>query len=303
MPPAGKGVRSPGLGGGLGLALLLVVPAWYGAGRADFGRPEFELAEVLARQGDREGALRAYERAVARHPQDPDVRFRYGEQLERCGRAEEALDEYRRAATLAPWSYKPPLALGAALLVRDDLPGAWEAFAEAERRGDPHGRALYDMGLVRERQGQFAAALDLHRRSLSLPDHPREALQRRLGIARSLLALGRAEEAEAEFAAARREAIDPAAVTLEHAAAWLRAGDAARTLEILDAGASKRASGRDLQLRARALRLLGRDEEARRAAEQARALDPKANQAKAWEEAPRPPAARELPEPVQTESP
>jgi tetratricopeptide (TPR) repeat protein len=202
-----------GTAAGLALALCLVVPGWYGASRADFGRPEFELAEVLARRGDREGALHAYEKAVARHPDDPDVRFRFGEQLERCGRADVALGEYRRASALAPWSYKPPLALGAALLQRGDLAGAWAALAEAERRGDPHGRTQYDMGLVRERQGDFAAALELYRKSLQLPDDGREMTRRRQGAGRSLMGLGRTEEAAVEFAAAGPDsALEPPAL-------------------------------------------------------------------------------------------
>lgn len=192
------------LGAGLLLAGLVVLPPWYGAGRAEFGRPEFEMAEVLARRGDRAGALHAFERAVERHPEDPDVRFRYGEQLERSGRLDSALAEYERAAALAPWSYKPPLAMGAALLGRGDLTGAWAAFEEALRRGDPHGRVLYDMALVRERQGQLEVALDLYRRSLGLQDEPRELRQRWLGVARTLGRLGRAGEAREAAARAER---------------------------------------------------------------------------------------------------
>src|SRR5262249_40207046 len=58
-----------------GAGALLVLPPWWGATTRDFGRPEFETAEVLARRGDRVGALNAYELAVARHPGDPDVHF------------------------------------------------------------------------------------------------------------------------------------------------------------------------------------------------------------------------------------
>jgi tetratricopeptide (TPR) repeat protein len=154
------------------------------------------------------------------------------------------------------------------------LPGAWDAFATANRRGDPHGRALYDMGLVRERQGQFAAALELYQRSLALPDQPPQAIQRRLGIARSLLGLGRRSEAEAEFAAAERAAGNRAVVTLEHAAAWLRCGDAGRALAVLDADSLAAASAAGLRLRVRALRSLGRETEAVQAEQRTHSLAP-----------------------------
>jgi 4-amino-4-deoxy-L-arabinose transferase-like glycosyltransferase len=183
-------------------AAAVVLPPWLGASRRDFGRPEFDRAEVLARSGDRDGALVAYEAAVRRHPDDPDVRLRYGEHLERLGRHEAARGEYRAATSLAPWSYKPPLALGASLLQASDLDAAWAALTEAERRGDPHGRTLYDMGLVRERQQRFADALVLFERSLRKPDTASETALRHRGASRVLVALGRPEAAAVHAAAA-----------------------------------------------------------------------------------------------------
>lgn len=211
--------RLGGLGAGFLAAALVVGPDWTGSTGREFGRPDFDAAEVLARRGDRMGALQAYERAILRHPDDPDVHFRYGEQLARFGRADSALAAYDRAAALAPWSYKPPLAAGALRLERGELEAAWAAFAAAERRGDPHGRTLYDMALVRELQARYAEALDLYRKSLERQDDRRERVERRLGVARMLARLGRPEEAEVEFRAAASEAPDPARVARARAAA------------------------------------------------------------------------------------
>jgi tetratricopeptide (TPR) repeat protein len=216
------------------LALGLVLPDWYGVAEQDFGRPDFDRAEVLARLGDRDGALQAYERAASRHPEDPDVHLRYGEHLLRMGRREAALGEFRRATELAPWSYKPPLALGAALLERGDLDGAWSALEEAERRGDPHGMTLYDMGLVRERQGRYAEALDLFRQSLGRRDTPADMALRRLGIGRALILVGQPEAAEVEFEAASRGGADSTQVATERARARARlrhAGSGQTSLE------------------------------------------------------------------------
>jgi len=185
---------------------LLVLPPWFSAAQRDFGRPEFDRAEVLARRGDRVGARAAYEQALQRDSTDADVRLRYAEQLDRMGEHAAAIPHYRAAIRLAPRSYKPPLALGATLLEQGDLDAAWDALTDAERRGDRHGRALYDQALVRERQGRFADALALHRRALERPDTAAERLQRRLGAARALTALGQPEAAGIETAAARAEA-------------------------------------------------------------------------------------------------
>ncbi|UCE02831.1 MAG: tetratricopeptide repeat protein, partial [Candidatus Latescibacterota bacterium] len=190
------------LAGLLLLALLLALPDWLGVGGHPFGRPEFDRAQVLARRGEREAALEAYEAAVASHPRDPDVLFRYGEHLERMGRRDDAIAAYEATAQLAPQSYKPMLALGAAYLLAHDLESAWGALVEAERRGDPSGRTLYDMGLVRERQGEHEEALLLFESSVSKRDAPYEIAVRRLAVARCLIRLQRPEAAEIQFRAA-----------------------------------------------------------------------------------------------------
>jgi tetratricopeptide (TPR) repeat protein len=263
-------------------ALLFSLPDWYGLDRKPFGRPDFDQAMVLAQHGDRVGALAAYERELARHPQDPDVVFRYGEHLERLGRREEAIAAYKRAAELAPGSYKPLLSLGSAYLVADDLPNAWTALAEAERRGDPTGRALYDMGLVRERQGRRAEALELFERSLARPDAPKELAMRRLGVGRCLVVMQRPEAAEVQFRAAAAVLPDPRAVPLERAEAWLQAGEPMRALALLQTVPDLDGSSRGQLLRARALRNLGRMEESRAAADRARQLDPESEAVRAF---------------------
>lgn len=263
-------------------ALLLALPDWYRLDRKPFGRPDFDQAMVLAQHGDRAGALAAYERELARHPQDPDVVFRYGEHLERLGRRDEAIAAYKRAAELAPGSYKPLLSLGSGYLLADDLGGAWAALAEAERRGDPTGRALYDMGLVRERQGRTAEALELFERSLARPDAPKELAMRRLGVGRCLVVMQRPEAAEIQFRAAAAVLPDPRAVPLERAEAWLQAGEPTRALALLQTVPNLDGSARGQLLRARALRSLGRMEEARAAAERAQQLDPESESVRAF---------------------
>jgi len=174
------------------------------------------------------------------------------------------------------------LSLGAAQLVANDLDRAWQSLSTADRLGDPTGRALYDMGLVRERQGQFAAALELFERSLARHDAPAELGARRLAVARCLVVLQRPEAAEVQFRAAAAALGDPRAVPLERAEAWLLAGEPTRALALLQAVPGVDGSARGQLIRARALVRLGRVEEARAAARRAQLLDPDSETVRAF---------------------
>ena len=262
------------LGAAFVAAALIVLPDWTGLERHSFGRPEFDRAMVLARRGEREAALSAYQKAVQQHPDDPDVVYRYGEHLELMGRRGEAIRAYAQAAALAPGSYKPCLSLGAAYMLEDSLDAAWTAFAEAERRGDPSGRTAYDMGLVRERQGRFEEAAALFERSLARADEKQEVAARHLAAARCLVRLQRAEAAEVHFRAAETMLRQPALVPLERAEAWLRAGEATRALALLQTVPGLDRNARGQAIRARALEVLGRRTEAEEAARRALQLEP-----------------------------
>lgn len=258
----------------LAVACLIVLPDWTGLKRNPFGRPDFDRAMVLARLGDRQGALDSYNQALKHSPDDPDVVYRRGEHLELMGRRQEAIGAYERAAELAPKSYKPSLSLGAAFLLENDLEAAWKALSEAEARGDPSGKALYDLGLVRERQGRLEEAGQLFEQSLQRPDRPEDMALRHLGLARCQVQLGRPEVAEVHFRAAGEILKDPDAVELERAEAWLRAGEPLRTLTLLQGMKGLDDNARGQFIRARALQTLGRFDAASQAARRAAELDP-----------------------------
>ncbi len=252
----------------------VVLPDWTGLERNSFGRPEFDRAMVLARAGDRVAALGAYERALEQDPNDPDVVYRYGEHLELMGRRRDAIAAYTRAARLAPAAYKPLLSLGVAFYLENDLDAAWEALAEAEGRGDPTGRTLFDMGLVRERQGRYDDAVELFSRSLAKHDERGETASRRLALGRCLVMLQKPEAAEVHFGAAEALLRDAGAVALERAEAWLRRGEPTRALSLLQTVPGLDTSARGQFVRARALETLGRVDAARSAAERSLQLEP-----------------------------
>ena len=170
--------------------------------------PGVRLAEVLARQGDGEGALRAYERLVAVIPRTPmSIPSR------RAAGAMWVAPKRRWTSTLA--LRLPHAVVQAAARSGGRPPGARrstgrvEVFAKPSAR-ERHRRALRDRP-VREREGSLAA-LDLHRRACRSPTI----------LARPAACLGirvrswrwGAPRSGSRFAAARREAIDPAAGAL-----------------------------------------------------------------------------------------
>jgi tetratricopeptide (TPR) repeat protein len=62
-------------GGLILVAGLAVWPPWFGRPETDWARDEINLGNSLQAAGDPEGARRAYERALARRPDDPDAHY------------------------------------------------------------------------------------------------------------------------------------------------------------------------------------------------------------------------------------
>jgi len=114
--------------------------------------------------------------------------------------------------------------LGRALLAAEDLSPAAAAFAAALEREPANARALDGLGIVRHREGKYAAAADLHRRAAAV-DPGFAAAWCNLGIA--LTDLGRYGDAAA--ALDRALALDPrdARARFNRAILHLMAGDLA----------------------------------------------------------------------------
>ena len=98
---------------------------------AYFARRDVNLGKVLGWAGQLEEAQRAFERAVAALPDDPDAHFYLAMGLEQEGRPEEAAAHYRRAAELAPAHFRARFNLGKALQTLGDARGALEALQAA----------------------------------------------------------------------------------------------------------------------------------------------------------------------------
>lgn len=92
------------------------------------------LGDLLARQQDHEGAIAAFQRALALEPDNPHAHNDIGCALIVLGRAEEALGWLERAGQLAPEDKDPPSNRGLALSTLGRHEEAIESFREALRR-------------------------------------------------------------------------------------------------------------------------------------------------------------------------
>jgi tetratricopeptide (TPR) repeat protein len=88
-------------------------------------------AERLERQGELEGAVEEYSRAVEVSPDFPDIRYRLGLAMEALGRPADAVEEYRRAIECNAEYLDAWIALGFCLMGLDRREEASKAFAEA----------------------------------------------------------------------------------------------------------------------------------------------------------------------------
>jgi arylsulfatase A-like enzyme/Flp pilus assembly protein TadD len=163
-------------------------------------------ALAAVRLGDRERALKAEEAALALDPRHTSaVSLRAGLLLS-MGRAEEGIASLREAGARDPSNQLLVLELA-------DLLADAQRFREAEseyRRvlaSQPaNGRALTGLGIVLAAGGQLDAALEPLSRAVEIDARDEEA---RFARAEVLAALGRGDEARAEFERLARAAVRP----------------------------------------------------------------------------------------------
>jgi tetratricopeptide (TPR) repeat protein len=156
--------------------------------------------QALAAQGDHEGALQQYRRAVTIDPHMAEAYLRLGQALSRLGREEEALDALASAAAYADQaSALPYLQQAEVHVAREEWTAALAAFREAARLSPQDPEPHYRRGWVlSEKLGDDEAALACFEEALALdPEHKP-----------SRLALGRLHAARGECDAAARR-LDP----------------------------------------------------------------------------------------------
>jgi tetratricopeptide (TPR) repeat protein len=106
----------------------------------------YNLGILLEATGRGEEAIAAYRKALDIDPRDAQVHNNLGNALARRDRLEEAIEHYRTAIRLRPAYGKAYANLAGALLVAGRPAEAWNAIAEARRRGfEPPAALLHDL--------------------------------------------------------------------------------------------------------------------------------------------------------------
>lgn len=109
--------------------------------------------------------IEVYQARVAEHPTDLGLRFSLGESLRAAGRLDEAIGEFQRAIKDPRNRVDALCVLGECFLEKGHFDIAArqldKALEESPGLNSERGKAIiYTLGLLRERQGQFAAARD-----------------------------------------------------------------------------------------------------------------------------------------------
>jgi tetratricopeptide (TPR) repeat protein len=154
------------------------------------------LGIVLAALGRPAEALPHYQEVLRRQPKASDVHAHLASALLALGRVSQAIEHARISVDLQPDRLATWCDLARALLQQGDLVGARAAGVQALRLQENFPTALYLVGNIEAADKNFVGAIDYQRRALAVaPDYHAA----RTALATALLAVGRSDEAIAEF--------------------------------------------------------------------------------------------------------
>ena len=146
--------------------------------------------------GDYRTALKHYEEAVTRNPQDAESLSNLGQVLVRMNRVEEALPYFQRALAIVPdrWSYQFNLARALGLLGR--MNESIAAYRRAQQLFPDDYVTTFNLALALHKSGDDAAAVEQYQKAIAL--QPGDA-SFRLALGNSLLRLQKRAEAAAAY--------------------------------------------------------------------------------------------------------
>ena len=126
------------------------------------------LAAVQVKQGQYATASRSLQNALVRQPQHAQARYQMGLLLLQAGQVSQAAEQLRRAVSLRPNENSYRLALASAATKLGDLPLAAKQLEVALTADDQNAAAWAQLGDIRARQNQTAAAIDCFHRAVRL---------------------------------------------------------------------------------------------------------------------------------------
>ena len=160
------------------------------------GRAEFQRGVKLAEQGDLPGAIAAHEAAVATEPTLAQAHANLITLYGRSGEMAKAQEHYQAVVALGANLDEAHYNMGVLLGMQEKWTEAAEAYRKAIAVNPLHAQAHNNLGLILERQRDFTSAAEEYR--LSVESRPAFRLAR-FNLGRMLLALGRPEDAIAQF--------------------------------------------------------------------------------------------------------
>jgi Flp pilus assembly protein TadD len=179
-------------------AALSGVPVDPPAYERAMARDTMRAAGVAFASADFDSARATYEQALEKNPNDPEALNGLGQALVRLGRVADAIQDFERAASIAPdtWAYRFNLAHAVGQL------GNWDRaiteYREAARLFPTDYATQYNLAMALHKKGDEQSAVAEFRRAIELaPSEPTFRLS--LGI--SLEKLGRIPEAAREYQA------------------------------------------------------------------------------------------------------
>ena len=129
------------------------------------------ISEALASTGHPAEAAAYLERALEIHSGSVHLHHNYGVALQGLKLYDEALNAFRRAVELRPYSDVSLTMAGSVLRILGRLSEALEFHGAAIRVNPTSGLALYNMGNALQEQGELHAAADAYRKALAIqPD-------------------------------------------------------------------------------------------------------------------------------------
>jgi Flp pilus assembly protein TadD len=228
-------------------------------------------ARIQAGTGHEEEALSSLRQLAAAEPRRTGVHRTMGEILARGGHQAQAVNQFEKELTLQPDDRDTLTDLGLFYLQTNQIDQAADRLTRATAAGGGNARAHRAMAEVLVKQARYEDALAEQRRALLLSPDDADLL---VTHARALFAYGHAEEAKTVLADAQKRGVADGGLYAE------QAREARETLDYPAAVESyRKAIGLDarraefhLEL-GKTLLLMGRDEDARAALEEARDLD------------------------------
>ncbi len=159
------------------------------------------LAMVANAQGDFEGAVRHYGRAVEINPRYDEGFNNLGNALLRVGRIDDAVRQYEHALSLNPTFAEAHNGLGSVLAQRGKVWEAIEHYQRALAAKPDYAAAQNNWGVALARSGDMQGAIEHYERAIALDSTYADAY---MNWGNALVRLGKPELAEARYAAALR---------------------------------------------------------------------------------------------------